>query len=87
MTEVKRHDPGSFSWAELATSDAPSAKKFYTSLFGWAVDENRFGEGKDDIYSRLQVSGKDVGALYPMRPEQRQQGVPPVGSCRTAMRP
>jgi hypothetical protein len=77
MAEVKRHDPGSFSWAELATSDAPAAKKFYTSLFGWGLQESAFGEGKDDIYSRLQIAGKDVGALYPMRPEQKQQGVPP----------
>ena len=35
------------------------------------------GPGPDDIYTRLQIAGKDVGALYPMRPEQRQQGVPP----------
>ena len=77
MPEVKSHDPGSFSWAELATSDANGAKKFYTSLFGWAVEDNKFGEGQDDVYSRLQKSGKDVGALYPMRADQRQQGVPP----------
>ena len=77
MAEVSRHNPGSFSWAELATSDAPAAKKFYTSLFGWGVEDNPFGSGPDDIYTRLQISGKDVGALYPMRPEQRQQGVPP----------
>jgi uncharacterized protein len=77
MAEVKRHDPGTFSWAELATSDAPAAKEFYTSLFGWGLEESPFGDGKDDIYSRLQVAGKDVGALYPMKAEQRQQGVPP----------
>jgi uncharacterized protein len=77
MAEVTRHNPGTFSWAELATTDAAAAKKFYTSLFGWGVDESPFGSGPDDIYTRLQISGKDVGALYPMRPEQRQQGVPP----------
>ena len=35
MTEVTRHEPGSFSWAELATTDPKGAKDFYTALFGW----------------------------------------------------
>jgi hypothetical protein len=35
------------------------------------------GPGPDDIYTRLQIGGKDVGALYKMRPEQAAQGVPP----------
>jgi predicted enzyme related to lactoylglutathione lyase len=77
MTEVKKHDPGSFSWAELATTDPAGAKKFYTSLFGWGIEESPFGPGSDDIYTRLQLTGKDVGALYPMQKEQRSQGVPP----------
>ncbi len=37
MTEVTRHEPGSFSWAELATSDPQAAKSFYTALFGWTI--------------------------------------------------
>jgi uncharacterized protein len=77
MAEVKRHNHGSFSWAELATTDPAAAKKFYTSLFGWGVEESPFGSGPEDIYTRLQHTKKDVGALYPMRPEQRSQGVPP----------
>jgi predicted enzyme related to lactoylglutathione lyase len=36
MTEVDRHEPGSFSWAELATSDPKAAKSFYTGVFGWS---------------------------------------------------
>jgi uncharacterized protein len=77
MAEVTRHNPGSFSWAELATTDPIAAKRFYTSLFGWSIEDNPFGPGPEDIYTRLQQTKKDVGALYPMRPEQRQQGVPP----------
>ena len=45
MTEVSKHEPGSFSWAELATSDTAAAKKFYTSLFGWSFPRLDEGDG------------------------------------------
>ena len=77
MTEVTRHEHGSFTWAELSTSDPKAAKSFYTSLFGWSVLDNPMGPGPDDIYTRLQIGGRDVGALFKMRPEQAAQGVPP----------
>lgn len=77
MTEVTRHPHGSFSWAELATSDTRGAKAFYTALFGWTFMDGPMGPGPDDVYTRLQLSGKDVGALYPMMKEQRAQGAPP----------
>ncbi len=77
MAEVKKHDPGSLSWAELATTDPAGAKKFYTSLFGWGADDTPMGPGPDDVYTRVQLGGKDVGALYKMMAEQREQGVPP----------
>jgi predicted enzyme related to lactoylglutathione lyase len=77
MPEFTKHEQGSFSWAELATTDTKAAKAFYTALFGWSVLDSPMGPGPEDIYTRLQLGGKDVGALYPMRPEQRQQGVPP----------
>ncbi len=37
MTEFDRHEPGTFCWVELATSDFPAARDFYTRLFGWQV--------------------------------------------------
>jgi hypothetical protein len=72
MVEKSKHDPGTFCWVELATSDGAAAKKFYTSLFGWTVDDVPGGGG---IYTMLQKNGKDAGALYQLGPEQ--QGVPP----------
>jgi hypothetical protein len=77
MTEVTRHEPGSFCWAELATTDTKAAKGFYADLFGWTFDDSPMGPGPDDVYTRLQVSGRDVGALYRMMKEQESQGVPP----------
>jgi predicted enzyme related to lactoylglutathione lyase len=73
MPEVTKHEPGSFCWPELATTDAAGAKKFYTALFGWSF--NDFLAGPDMNYTMLQKSGKDVGALYGLGPEQK--GVPP----------
>jgi predicted enzyme related to lactoylglutathione lyase len=81
MTEVTRHDHGSFSWAELATSDPDGAKAFYGPLFGWTWVDNPMGPGPEDIYTRLQLDGKDVGALYRMIPEQATRGVPPNWLC------
>ena len=83
MTEVTKHEPGSFSWAELATSDPQSAKKFYTGLFGWSIKDNPMGEGF--VYTLLQIGGKDVAALYQLMKEQAEQGVPPNWMCYVAV--
>jgi uncharacterized protein len=73
MVEKTKHDPGTFCWVELATNDGAAAKKFYTSLFGWGVDDMPIPDGS--TYSMLQKNGKQVGALYQLGPQQ--QGVPP----------
>ena len=56
------HAPGSFCWIELATTDGPGAKKFYSELFGWEANDNPIGP--DMVYTMLRLDGKDVGALY-----------------------
>jgi hypothetical protein len=45
------HAPGSFCWAELATTDGPGAKKFYTELFGWEAHDSPIGP--DMVYTML----------------------------------
>jgi len=77
MTEVTRHDQGSFSWAELATSDAKAAKSFYTSLFGWSFGDTPIGPGPEDVYTTLTIGGKSVAALHKLHPGQAAAGVPP----------
>lgn len=77
MTRVTGHEPGSFSWAELATSDPKGAREFYGSLFGWTAVESSMGPGPEDVYTRLQLEGGDVGALYKMLPEQAASGMLP----------
>ena len=56
------HAPGSFCWAELATTDGSGAKKFYSELFGWTTHDSPVGPGM--VYTMLKLDGKDVGALY-----------------------
>jgi uncharacterized protein len=75
MTNIDRHTPGSFCWFELATIDQPAAKQFYQSLFGWESTDSPIGP--DEVYTIFKLDGRDVGAAYTMRPEQRGQDVPP----------
>ena len=75
MPETSRHEPGSFSWVELATTDTAAAKKFYGALFGWTFVDTP--AGPDMVYTRFQVGEKDVAAAYPQQKEQRDHGVPP----------
>src|SRR6266849_10419934 len=57
-----QHAPGSFCWIELATTDGPGAKKFYSELFGWTTHDSPVGP--DMVYTILRLDGKDVCALY-----------------------
>lgn len=75
MPEVTKHEPGTFCWIELATHDANAARKFYSDLFGWSVNEVPMGE--NGFYYIAQKSGKDAAAFYEMMPDMRAAGVPP----------
>lgn len=75
MTQVTRHEPGSFCWPELATTDPAGAKKFYAGLFGWTANDQP--AGPDVVYSILQLGGRDAGALYELEKAQQERGVPP----------
>jgi len=75
MSEITQHEPGTFCWPELGTSDTAAAKKFYTGLFGWSADDTPAGPGM--TYTMLRLSGKDIGALYELQKDQKEQGVPP----------
>jgi len=73
MTNFEKHDPGTFCWIELATSDDKGAKQYYTSLFGWTTNENDMGEM--GTYYIFQKNGRDCAAMYKQGADQ--QGVPP----------
>jgi predicted enzyme related to lactoylglutathione lyase len=75
VAEFTSHTPGTFSWPELATTDQKGAVAFYRALFGWDLNEQPMGP--TETYSMFQLRGKEVGAAYTMRPEEKQTGAPP----------
>jgi predicted enzyme related to lactoylglutathione lyase len=75
MANIDQHKPGSFCWIELSTTDQNAAKKFYSSLFGWAVKDEPMGP--DSVYTMFQLGARDAGAACTLWPEQRAAGVPP----------
>ena len=75
MPEISRHEPGSFCWIELGTTDAKAAKAFYGGLFGWTFQDDPMGP--DAFYTTTKLRGKEVGGLYPYDSEQKKQGAAP----------
>jgi len=69
------HPAGAFCWAELATSDAEAAKKFYTALLGWKHHDDPTPGG--GVYTMLRVDGGDVGALFGLTDDMKAAGAPP----------
>src|SRR5918992_141644 len=62
MGERTSYEPGTFSFGELATSDAGAAKTFYAALLGWEYEDTPIGDGQ--IYTTASRDGSQVGALY-----------------------
>jgi predicted enzyme related to lactoylglutathione lyase len=52
-----------FVHIELATSDVPKAKEFYSALFGWTFTDKHMG---DMIYSTFQPSSGPGGGIFSM---------------------
>ena len=75
MGQVNQYNHGTFCWADLATTDAESAKKFYTQLLDWSFVD--IPAGPNVYYTMLQLAGKDVSALYQMNDNQLSQGILP----------
>jgi uncharacterized protein len=74
MGERTKYDDGTFSWADLATTDPDGAKSFYTGLFGWECEDIPVEGG---TYTMCRLDGKDVAAIAGQREEERAQNVPP----------
>jgi uncharacterized protein len=62
MAERTSYPPGTFSWAELQTSDADRAKAFYGETFGWQYDDAPVPDGS--VYTMALRDGKRVAALF-----------------------
>jgi uncharacterized protein len=76
MGERTQYTPGTFCWTDLTTTDPEGAKAFYGGLLGWEAEDMPVGDG--DFYSMMRVDGKDVAAIAPQQPQQREAGAPPL---------
>jgi len=57
---------GTFCWNELMTRDVDSAKKFYSELVGWSMDDSSM-PGMD--YTLMKVGDKPAGGMMAMPKE------------------
>jgi predicted enzyme related to lactoylglutathione lyase len=76
MGERTQYTPGTFSWADVTTTDQPAAKEFYSGLFGWEAEDMPVGDGV--AYSMMKQDGRNVAAISPQPQQQREAGVPPT---------
>jgi predicted enzyme related to lactoylglutathione lyase len=76
MGERTKYAAGTFSWADVTTTDQDAAKRFYSGLFGWEADDRPVGDGV--YYSMMELEGRDVAAISPQPEQQREAGVPPM---------
>ena len=68
MAETPKHEPGTFCWVELGSSDQNAARTFYTALFGWDTEDIPMGE--NSTYTMFHKGGKYTAALYQVDPQQ-----------------
>src|SRR5215210_4828514 len=67
MAEHEVQENGTFCWNELATKDLGAAKKFYTQLLGWQLQEST---AAGMAYNEIVVGGEHIGGIYQMMAEQ-----------------
>ncbi len=68
------HPPGTFFWAELAASDGPAAKAFYTGLLDWQAHDDPLPSG--NTYTMFTHQDGFVAATYELTAEMKEMGVP-----------
>ena len=75
MGKRTSYEPGTFSYAELATTDVADAKRFYGGLFGWEFEDVPVPD--NEPYTLARIEGDSVAGLTPQQPQQREAGIPP----------
>ena len=76
MGERTSYKPGTFSWADLSTTDPEAAKQFYGDLFGWQFEDMPVTDG-GGTYTMASKNGSTVAALSAQQPQEREMGIPP----------
>ena len=66
------YTPGTFSWIDLATTDASAAEAFYGGLFGWTTQTDTDPDG-NVVYATFRLGDEAVAGLYE-RSDGRRRG-------------
>lgn len=74
MFTVTKFPHGTFSWADLVSTDQATARDFYANLMDWGTSDVPMGD--DHMYTFFTVDGHRVAAVGPMPQPMRDQGVP-----------
>jgi len=70
MAKIENYPPGTFCWAELATSDQTAAKAFYSAMFGWEFDDMPIPGG---VYTIFRSGADSAAATYTKSADERTQ--------------
>jgi predicted enzyme related to lactoylglutathione lyase len=65
---------GTFSFADVMTTDVDGAKSFYSEFFGWSAQTTRAGTAEE--YTLFSMDGAPVAGTFEQPPEQRDRGIP-----------
>jgi predicted enzyme related to lactoylglutathione lyase len=84
MGKRTSYPPGTFSWVDLATTDAGTSKPFYGALFDWEMEDNDAGDGA--VYTMCRVDGDAVCGLYEMSDDMRATGARPSWTSYVTVR-
>ena len=69
--DIERYEPGSFCWADLATTDIEGSRNFYTTILGVSSVDMPMGD-VGGPYVMLQKDGKMVCAMFQMPPDMQE---------------
>jgi uncharacterized protein len=75
VTTVDKHEPGTFCWVELATTDLAAAKPFYSKVFGWSDETSEIGDLGE--YATFLVGGRGAAGGYEQPEQERSMNIPP----------
>jgi predicted enzyme related to lactoylglutathione lyase len=63
---MRKNEPGTLCWNELATTDVNGSEKFYKALFGWTAKKGTAPPGE---YTEFHNKGEAVGGMLRIQPE------------------
>jgi len=77
MSNRDSYAEGTPSWVDLATTDLPGAKAFYSALFGWSFDDQPTDDA-GQTYTMITRGERALAGMMQQPREQVDMGLPPM---------